>query len=105
MGHGRRTRREPPRAHKPKRGSPDSLLPNSCLDNVYSDVSYPDPGLYNDDAVFSNPDPATYDYELRNPDQPARFKVGAFTTLPQPRGPTRVCGEHNRDSYTRLRYG
>ncbi|MEE6524724.1 hypothetical protein FKM82_024341 [Ascaphus truei] len=98
MGHGRRTRRGHSCAPKLKRGSPDYLLLNSCLNNVYPDVSSPDPGVSTDDAVFSYPDPATYDYELRNPDQPARSKVGAFTTPPQPRGPTQVCGEHSRDS-------
>ncbi|XP_075444721.1 uncharacterized protein LOC142488233 [Ascaphus truei] len=98
MGHGRRSRKGQPRAPKLRRVSPISLLPNSCMDNVYPDVSCSDPGLYNDDAVFSNPDPATYDYELRNPDQPARSQVGAFTTPPQPRGPVLVCGEQNLDS-------
>ncbi|MEE6521973.1 hypothetical protein FKM82_020349 [Ascaphus truei] len=71
-------------APKLKQGTPDYLLPNSCLNN--------------NDPAFSNPDPATYDYELCSPDQSARTKVGDYITPPQPRGLVSVCGEHNRNS-------
>ncbi|MEE6517160.1 hypothetical protein FKM82_027168 [Ascaphus truei] len=86
MGRGRHSRRTRscPAAITLKRDLFDFLLPILRSDNVDPDVSNPDPGSSTDYAAFSSPDPAMYDYELRDPT--TWSQVGDYIIPHQPCG-------------------